>query len=74
MFDLWNSLYPDMMIYVLQEVIILLSHSMKTETFNFIYEKVCFYGQRIMPDSNYLMHRFDIVYPMPVYFYPCGSW
>ena len=41
-----------------------------------------------MPDSNYLMHRFDIVYfmpelhnasiwyvyPMPVYFYPCGSW
>ena len=52
MFDLWNSLYSDMMIYVLQEVIILLSHSMKTETFNFIYEKVCFYGQRIMPDSN----------------------
>ena len=37
MFDLWNSLYPDMMIYVLQEVIILLSHSMKTETFKDIW-------------------------------------
>ena len=47
MFDLWNSLYPDMMIYVLQEVIILLSHSMKTETFNFIYEKVCFMDKEL---------------------------